>query len=41
MLNPVHNQIFTNTALRPKTHHLTPRFLQKRYVSLRVFAKNA
>ncbi len=29
MLNPLHNRIFTNTALSPKTHRFTPGFFAK------------
>jgi hypothetical protein len=36
----VHNRIFANTTLSPKTHCFTPRFRRKRYVPLRFFAEN-
>jgi hypothetical protein len=35
----VHNRIFANIALSPKTLCFTPRFRRKRYISLRVFAE--
>jgi hypothetical protein len=35
-----HKQIFVNTTLLPKTHHFTPHFWRKRYVSLCEFAEN-